>query len=117
MEKVTIYHNNRCSTSRHVLQILKDRGFEPEVRLYLKDIPTTTELKSLLKKLNIKAEELVRKKEKLYKEQYSGKAFSEDEWIRILSENPVLIQRPIVIRGNQAVIGRPAEKVLDFIQS
>lgn len=106
-----IYHNPRCSKSRETLQIIKNQGIEPKVILYQKDVPSKEELKMLLMQLNLKAEDLLRKGEKIYKEQLKGKKFNEDEWIQIMIENPSLIERPIVVRGNKAVLGRPPENV------
>ncbi len=117
MEKITVYHNNRCSKSRCALSILEEKGIEPEIRYYLKDAPTVMELQELLKKLNIPAEELVRKNEKIYKEKYKGNAYSEEEWVQILSENPRLIERPVIIRGNRAIVGRPPELVEEFLKN
>lgn len=115
MSKYTMYHKPNCSTSRTALALLKDQGIEPELRLYIDNPPTQKELTELIKKLHIKAEELVRKKEKLYKEEYADKKLNQREWIRVLSKNPVLIERPIFIKGNKAVIGRPPERVLELV--
>ncbi len=112
---VKIYHNPRCTKSRQTLQLLRDNGVEPEIIEYLKDIPTADELKAVLKKLNISAWDLLRRKEAIFKEQYKGKELSEDEWILAMIEHPKLIERPIVIKGNKAEIGRPPEKVLEII--
>ena len=112
---LTIYHNNRCSKSCETLDLLYDKGEEPQVIEYLKTGPTEQELKELLRKLGMPPEELVRKGEALYKEQFAGKVFSDDEWIKILSENPVLMERPIVVKGDKAVIGRPSENVLQLL--
>jgi len=106
-----IYHNPRCTKSRETLQLMKDNGIDPEVVEYLKEVPTTAELKEILMKLNLKAEDIVRKGEAIYKEQLKGKKFGEEEWIQIMIENPKLIERPIVIRGNKAVIGRPPSNI------
>ncbi|MBL4710286.1 MAG: arsenate reductase (glutaredoxin) [Flavobacteriales bacterium] len=106
-----IYHNPRCSKSRETLQIIKDQGIEPEIILYQKEIPTKEELQMLLMKLNLKAEDLLRRGEKFYKEQLKGKEFNEDELIQIMIENPSLIERPIVVRGNKAILGRPPGNV------
>lgn len=112
-----IYHNPRCSTSRTSLELLEKNKCEFEIREYLQVPPSKKELKDLLAKLGIKAIDLVRKKEALYIENYKGKELSNTAWIEILSKNPVLIERPIVIDGDKAVIGRPPELVLDLIQS
>lgn len=115
MEKVVIYHNNRCGKSRGALALLQEKGIEPEIRYYLQEPPTPAELKALLKKLKIKAEELVRKNESVYKEQYEGKNISEEQWLEILTENPILMERPIVVKGNKAVVARPPEKALEVL--
>ena len=111
MSKFQIYHNPRCGKSRDTLKIIREQGIEPEIVEYLKNIPDTKEMEMILMKLNIKAEDLVRKGEPVYKKQFKGKVFGEEEWIQILRENPKLIERPIVIRGNKAVLGRPPENV------
>lgn len=110
-----LYHKTTCSTSRKTLDLLKENGVTPEIRLYTEDVPTQKELTELIKKLGIKAEQLVRKKEKLYKEAYTDKKLTQREWIRVLSKNPILIERPIYIKGDKAVIGRPPENVLELI--
>jgi len=109
-----IYHNPRCSKSRETLQLIKENGIEPEIILYQKDRLTSTELRGVLVKLNLKAEDILRKGEKVYKEQLKGKQFNENELIQIMIENPSLIERPIVIRGNKAVLGRPPENVIQL---
>lgn len=110
-----ILHNPRCSKSRQALEILKENNVNPDVVLYLKDVPTIDELKMILQKLNIKPEELLRKNEAIYKEQYKGLTFNDDEWIKVMIDNPKLIERPIVINGNKAIIARPPEKVLELL--
>ena len=110
-----IYHNPRCSKSRQTLQLLRDNGIEAEIIEYLKDVPTETELKEVLNQLNLKAEDILRKGEAIFKESYKGKELSNDEWIQAMVQYPKLIERPIVIKGNKAVLGRPPEKVLDLI--
>lgn len=112
---ITIYHKNTCSTSRKVLNMLKEAGQEVSIVLYMETPPSAKELKALLAKLGLPAKELVRKKEALYKEQFEGNEYSEQEWIRILAEHPSLIERPIVVRGNRAIIARPPESLADFI--
>jgi arsenate reductase (glutaredoxin) len=112
---VTIYHNPRCSKSREALDLLKESKEEITVIEYLKTPPTKQELEKLLSKLGIPAEELVRKGEELYKEKYKGKKISNSEWIKILTANPVLIERPVIIKGNQAIIGRPPVNVYKIL--
>jgi arsenate reductase len=87
---------------------------EYELFEYAVNAPSQKEIKEVLKMLGIKAEQLVRKKEKLYKEKYEGKKISNAEWVVILSRHPILIERPIVIRDGKAVIGRPPEKILEL---
>lgn len=112
MEKIIIYHNNRCTKSRCALEMIDKKTKEFLVIEYLKNPPSEKELKELLKKLGMKAEDIIRKKESLFKEKFEGKKFSESEWIKILTRNPILIERPIVVKGNKAVIGRPTENIL-----
>ena len=112
--KYTIYHNPRCSKSRQALSILEDEGAEIDVVKYLENIPTEEELLLLLAKLNIKPFELVRKGEKIYKEQYKKLNLNDHEWIKVMLENPKLIERPIVVKGNKAIIGRPPELVKEL---
>ena len=90
-----MYHKGTCSTSNKTLKLLKENGVEPELRLYVDNPPTQKELIELLKKLGLKAEDIVRKKEKLYKEEYKDKKMTQRDWIRVLSKNPILIERPI----------------------
>lgn len=115
MQKVIIYHNNRCGKSRGALALLQEKGIEPEIRYYLQDPPSPAELKKLLGKLKIKAEDLVRKNESLYKEKYKDRNISEEQWLEILAGNPILIERPIVVNGHKAVVARPPGKVQDVL--
>ncbi len=110
-----LYHNPSCSTSRKAKELLEDENREFKIRNYLQDPPTQKELKELLRKLGLKAIDLVRKKESLYQEEYSTIRLTNAEWIRVLSKNPRLIERPILISGTKAVIGRPPEKVLELV--
>lgn len=115
MSEITIYHNNRCGKSRGALALIQEQGIAPNIRFYLQEAPSPSELKTILHKLEMKAEELVRKNESLYKEKYKGKDISEEEWLQILSDNPILIERPIVINGDRAVVARPSVKVLEIL--
>ena len=115
MSTYTIYHNTRCSKSRCALELLKENGIEPEVVEYLKDTPSVEELEKLVMKLGLPAEQLVRKSEALFKEKYKGLQLNEHEWIRVMHENPQLIERPVVVKGHKAVIGRPIENVQELI--
>uniref|UniRef100_UPI004047C7A5 arsenate reductase (glutaredoxin) n=1 Tax=Roseivirga sp. TaxID=1964215 RepID=UPI004047C7A5 len=110
-----IYHNPRCQKSRQTLQLIEVSGAEYAIVEYLNDIPTKGELKSILKKLGMPAESLVRKSEQLFKDEFKGKSFSETEWIQIMVENPKLIERPIIVKGDEAVLGRPPENVLKLL--
>lgn len=110
-----IYHNPRCTKSRQCLALIREAGVEPEIIEYLHDIPTASELKALISKLNIRPEELVRKGEAEYKQLYKGKKLSDDEWIAAMLAHPKLIERPIVVKGNKAMLGRPPENVLKLL--
>ncbi|MGB0886435.1 MAG: arsenate reductase (glutaredoxin) [Chitinophagales bacterium] len=109
-----IYHNPRCSKSRQTLQIIKEKNVEVEIIEYLKDVPNAKELKTVLKKLNLKPQEILRKGEAIFKENFKGKTFSDEEWIEIMIENPKLIERPIVFNKDKAVLGRPPENVIEL---
>ncbi len=110
-----IYHNPRCRKSRETLALIQDAGKEPEIIEYLKTPPTEDELKSILKKLGIEAEELLRKGESVFKENFRGKELSDNQWVKAMVDNPVLIERPIVVAGQKAVIGRPPENVKSLL--
>lgn len=107
-----IYHNNRCSKSRETLQLITDADAEVEIIDYLKTPPTEDELREILTQLNLPVEYLIRKSEEVYKTEFKGKEFTQDEWIKILVENPRLIERPIVINEEgEAILGRPPVNV------
>ncbi len=106
-----IYHNPRCRKSREALALIEEANQSAEIVLYLKNPLSFEEISSLLKKLKIPAEQLIRKSEKIFKEQYKGKDLSEKKWIEAMVEHPVLIERPIVVKGRKAVIGRPPENI------
>lgn len=112
---ITIYHNPKCGKSRNALKFLEESGQQIEVVEYLKNTPTKQELKSVIQKLGIKAHDLIRVKEDIYKELYKGKELSEDEWIDAMIGNPILIERPIVINKNKAVIAREEGKIETII--
>jgi arsenate reductase len=113
---IYIYHNNRCSKSREACQLLTNKGVEFETIDYLKKPPSEKELIDLLKKLALPAEEIVRKGESLYKDQFANKKMSEKQWVKILVKHPILIERPIIVKGSKAIIGRPTEKVVEFLK-
>lgn len=106
-----IYHNPRCRKSREGLQIIQEAGVEIEIIKYLEEVPSKNELKEILKKLNIPAEKLIRKGESIFKENYKGQHLSNEEWINVMIKHPQLIERPIVINGDKAVIGRPPQNI------
>lgn len=110
----TIYHNPRCSKSRETLALLEEKGITPDVRLYLKEPASIAEIKTLLEQLEISPIGLMRTKEARYKELGLSKDSSDEDRINAMHENPVLIERPIVIHNNKAKIGRPPENVLEL---
>lgn len=116
MSTVTIYHNPRCSKSRATLALLQEHGIEPQIVEYLKTPPSSADLKKIVAALGISAEQLVRKGEEIYKTQFADQTLSEAQWLRALHEHPVLIERPIVVRGQCAAIGRPPENVLALLK-
>lgn len=112
---IKIFHNPRCRKSRETLALIEDKGVDPEIVFYLENVPSQKQLKEIIKMLGIKAHDLVRKTEAIYKENYKGKEYSESEWIKLMVKHPKLIERPIVIKGKKAVLGRPPENVLDLL--
>lgn len=108
---LTIYHNPRCSKSRQTLKLIQESDFEVEVVPYLLQPPSHEELDQILLKLDLEPEQIIRKGESLYQSHFKGKHYSRKEWIQILVKNPVLIERPIVVKGTQAVLGRPPQNV------
>ena len=115
MSEFTIYHNPRCSKSRTTLALLEEQGIKPNVVLYLETSPDETEIRSLLDKLGMSAEQLVRRGEEAYKSAGLGKDSREDELIAAMAAHPKLIERPVVVCGDRAVLGRPPENVLGLI--
>ncbi len=116
MAEIRIYHNPRCSKSREALKRIREAGYEPEVVEYLKTPPSQKELDRLLKLLGLQPQELMRKQEKEYKELgLAGKKLTRREAIRLMVEHPRLIERPVVVRGDRAVLARPPEKVDELL--
>ena len=113
---ISIWHNPRCSKSRQTLQLLKEKGIEPTVYLYLEEKPDAAAIETVLKQLDITPRELLRNSEDAYKEQnLKDKTLTDDVLIHAMAVEPKLIQRPVVINGNQAKLGRPPEQVLEIL--
>tara|TARA_B110000211_G_C13986123_1_gene511778 strand:+ start:86 stop:424 length:339 start_codon:yes stop_codon:yes gene_type:complete len=110
-----IYHNPRCTKSRETLKIITDAGADVEIVEYLKDIPTEKELSALVSKLGIPVTALLRKGEAIFKEQYKGQTLTDSEWITAMVKYPKLIERPIVVKGDKAILGRPPQNVEVFL--
>lgn len=115
MTAVLIYHNPDCSKSRQTLQLLRERGIEPEVVEYLQTPPDEAALERLLDMLGMEPQELIREKEDEYERLGLAGKSDPKELIRAMVEHPILIERPIVVRGEQARLGRPPEKVLELL--
>src|SRR5256885_5899960 len=111
MPDVVIYYNPQCGTCQKVLGILESKKLHPKKIEYLKTPPSVDELDAILRKLKLPPEGLVRRKEALYAEKVAGRTFSRDQWLELLHTHPVLIERPVVVIGNRAIIARPPEKV------
>ena len=112
----TIYHNPRCSKSRQTLALLEERGIAPRVVDYLKTPPSAAELKTILKTLGLRPRDLIRKGEPLYAELgLKDRDLDDDALIALMVANPILIERPIVVSGGKAAIGRPPESVLEIL--
>lgn len=117
MTTFTIYHNPRCSKSRQTLQLLRDNQIEPTIVLYLENAPSKATIKKLLTALQIKPRDLLRKGEAVFKElNLQDESLTDAALIDAMHEHPVLIERPIVIADERAVIGRPPENVLELIK-
>jgi len=113
---IKIFHNPRCSKSRQTLQLLEDNNVQPEIIEYLKQAPSKAELESVLNLLGMDPRELMRKGESVYKElNLADESLSNDQLLAAMLENPILIERPIVLANGKAAIGRPPESVLDII--
>ena len=114
---LTIYHNPACSKSRETLALIREHGVEPRVVEYLKTPPDQATLRTLIERLNIRAEDLVRREEAEFKEHFAGKQLDEAGWIQALADHPRLIQRPIVISGEHGILGRPPANVLPLLKA
>ena len=110
-----VYHNPRCSKSRCAISYLEEQNISFEVIEYLKEPLSAIEIKKLLKKLNMKAEDLIRKGEPAFKDNFKGKQLTEDEWVKAMVKFPKLIERPIVVNGSKVALGRPPESVLEIL--
>ena len=114
-EELKIYHNSRCRISREALQLIQQRGFNPDIIQYLNDPPSKEELKNILAILNYKPIELVRTNEEIWKRNFKNKTLNENDIINAMIDYPKLIERPIIINKNKAVVGRPPENVLKIL--
>jgi arsenate reductase (glutaredoxin) len=115
MKNITIWHNPRCSKSRQALALLDENGCEKEIIKYLEQTPNKSEIKKVLAMLGISPRELMRTKEDIYKELDLKNENNEEKLIEAMAENPKLIERPIIIKGNKAIIARPPEKALELL--
>jgi arsenate reductase (glutaredoxin) len=116
METLTIYHNPRCSKSRSALALLQERKVPLRVVEYLKEPPTRAELAALRRKLGLSPSEWVRKNESEYKAAGLDTKSSEDKLLDAMAKHPIIIERPIVVRGDRAVVGRPPERILELLK-
>ena len=108
---IKIYHNPRCRKSREALKLIEESGNDFQIINYLENTPSEDELKEIISILNIPAENLIRKGERIFKDNLKGKILSENEWIQVMVKNPKLIERPIVVKGDKAILGRPPQNV------
>ena len=113
-QTLRIYYNPRCSKSRAACALLEGKGIPVEIVEYLQPPPTRSELKALLSKLGMKPADLVRRGEAVFKEKYAGRTLTDEEWLDALVADPILMERPVAVLGDRAVLGRPPEKVLDL---
>jgi len=114
---ITIYHNNRCSKSRCALEILEKSNVKFKIINYIEFVPNKKDLKTLLNQLGLKPIDLIRKNETIWKENYKGKALSSSQIISAMVKHPKLIERPIVVKNDIAIIGRPPELIIDLIKT
>jgi arsenate reductase len=116
MQNIKIWHNPKCSKSRNAMTLLEEKGISADVVKYLETTPSKEELKDVLKKLNMKASELLRTGEDIYKELNLKNVNDEEKLIEIMVQNPILIERPIIIKGDIAVIARPIENLEELLK-
>lgn len=113
---LTIYHNPRCSKSRQTLSLLQEKGLSPNIVEYLQSPPSAQDLDKILKALDLEPLQVIRTKEERFKELgLQGQELSRHDWINHLVKNPILLERPIVVNGNKAAVGRPPENVLKIL--
>lgn len=115
MDALRIYHNARCSKSRGACALVEEAGVKAEIVNYLETPPTRAELEGLLKKLGMKPSELLRRGEPVFQEHYAGRDLSEAEALDAILAHPILMERPIVVRGDRAVVARPPERVKELL--
>lgn len=113
---IEVYHNPRCGKSRNCLAFLENSNQEYKIIKYLEDVPTQEELTSLLKKLDLKPIELVRQKEKIWIDNFKNQEMSDEAIIQAMVENPILIERPIIVKEDKAIIAREANKIEAFFE-
>jgi arsenate reductase len=116
MQNIQIWHNPKCSKSRNAMTLLEEKGINANIVKYLEISPSKEQLKDVLKKLNMKASELLRTGEDIYKELNLKNVIDEEQLIEIMVEHPILIERPIIIKGDKAVIARPIEKLEELLK-
>ena len=112
----TVLHNSRCGKSRDAIKFLEEEKVEFQIREYLKDELSFDELKTIIEELNVKPMEIVRTTESIWKEQFKGNDYTDDELIQLMVDYPKLIQRPLVLKDGAGVIGRPLENIKEFVK-
>ncbi len=117
MNKVTIWHNPSCSKSREAMNILEASNSQIKIIKYLESTPSVTQIKETLKMLDITPRELMRTKEDIYKELKLQDEKDDNILIQAMAQNPKLIERPVIIKGNKAIIGRPTDRIAEFLNS
>lgn len=117
MNEITIWHNPSCSKSREAMNILESNNSQAKVIKYLESTPSATQIKETLKMLDISPRELMRTKEDIYSELNLKDETDNDTLIQAMAQNPKLIERPVIIKGNKAIIGRPTDKIASFLNS